>query len=340
MLMMKLSSNNFFAVLLLFLMCVIAITVISCSTVDYISFPQQFHGSKIIGRNEIKLITYNIKAIYEKEEDQVDSLVSVINKEKFDFVIFQELFDESTRDDIVEKADKSHYKTVIARIDYNSFPEFIFQDAGLFMLSSCPRIDLSEVDFGDDIKNSNGVIHSILEKEISKTNDFLANKSVMGALFKINDDTELFLFTTHVQAIGSTEIKERQLEQISTFIEEAVNGVLNSGKIKSSQNMIVLLAGDFNSNAYDKERIGRLESILNFPRDLHKEFHGDKEEHTFRFSSRNASRRFDYIFAYDSLNQTKFKRVGVQSINAIDIKGKDSLSISDHLGLSGILNIN
>lgn len=318
----------------------LAVGLISCSTIDYISFANHSHGTKYINQNQISLITYNIKAVYEKKQSEVDNLVSYINNEGFDFVIFQELFNESTRDRIIDKADTTHFTSIIARVDYNSFPEFIFQDAGLFVLSRYPRIDLSNIEFGNGIKNSNGIIHMILEKEMSKTNDFLANKSVLGALYEINETTQLFLFTTHVQAIGTTEHKEAQLKQIKMFIDSAVDNVIKSGIVKSSEDMIVLLAGDFNSDAYNEERFLRLQNLLGFPRDLHKEFHGSNKEYTFRFGSSNASRRFDYVLAYDSIGQTKFKKVDVISINAVDVLDDESNSISDHLGLKASLEIN
>ncbi len=327
-------TNIISAILLLGL----TVGFISCSTIDYISYTNHPHGSKHIN-NQVSLITYNIKAIYEKEQNEVDNLMDYINSEGFDFVIFQELFDESTRDYIIEKTDTNHFINIIARVDYNSFPEFIFQDAGLFMMSSCPRIDLSDIEFGDGIKNSNGVIHMILEKEMSKTNDFLANKSVMGALFELDKTTKLFLFTTHVQAIGTTEQKEAQLMQIKYFIDQAVNGVLKSGIVSSPEGMVVLLAGDFNSNAYSEERFSRMQNLLGYPRDLHKEFHGDKQEHTFRFNNESAARRFDYIVAYDSIGQTSFKKVYAQSINAVNIQDDNGNNISDHFGLKASIKI-
>jgi endonuclease/exonuclease/phosphatase family metal-dependent hydrolase len=311
---------------------------VSCSTVDYFAFPHDPHGSKLINSNQISIITYNIKAIYKKENNQIDKLMDYINGEGFDFVIFQELFNESTRDYILEKTNTPHFSTIIARIDYYSIPEFIFQDAGLFVMSRYPRVDLTGIEFGDGIKNSNGVIHMILDKEISHTNDFLANKSVLGALFEIDKSTKLFLFTTHVQAIGTTEHKEFQFTQIKNFIDASIEGVLKSG-IVTSENLCVILAGDFNSNAYSAERFGRLQYLFGYPRDLHKEFHGEKQEHTFRFGSGDANRRFDYIMTYDSIGQTDFKKVGVQSINAIDITDDKNISISDHLGLKASLNI-
>ena len=274
-----------------------------------------------------------------KEQGEVDNLMNYINSEGFNFVMFQELFNESNRDHIIEHTDTNHFKTIISRVDYNSFPELIFQDAGLFMMSSYPRIDLTDIEFEGGIKNSNGVIHMILDKEMSRSNDFLANKSVMGALFDIDNTTKLFLFTTHVQALGTTEHKELQLTQIKNFIDVSVEEVLKSGIVKSADELVVVLAGDFNSNAYSEERFTRMQSLLGYPRDLHKEFHGDKQEHTFRFGSNNASRRFDYIMAYDSIGSAVLRNVEAESIGTIDIKDDAGNSISDHLGLKAALRI-
>lgn len=290
--------------------------------------------------NQINLVTYNIKAIYDKEENQINNLMEFVRSEGFDFVLFQELFDESVRDEIIEKTNTDQFSTIISRVDYNSFPEFIFQDAGLFMMSRYPRIDLSEVEFGGEIKNSNGVIHMILEKEISKTNDFLANKSVLGSLFSINDSTQLFLFTTHVQAIGTREHKEFQLSQIKNFIGAAVEGIIASETTKSYKNLVVLLAGDFNSNAYSYDRYKRLNLLLGNPRDLHMEYHGSNKEYTFGFRSRKPSRRYDYIFSYDQIGEKELRQVKISSIGVKNVLDDSSNSISDHLALEATLLIN
>ena len=309
----------------------------SCSSIDYIKSTNISDEALKKKHNEISIVTYNIKAIYDKEKNEVDSLLGFVKSNQFDFVLFQELFDESTRNEIIEKSE-SNYHTIISRVDYNSFPEFLFQDAGLFLMSKYPRVDLSKIDFGDDINNSNGIIHMVLEKEWSKTKDFLANKSVLGSLFNINDSTQLFLFTTHVQAIGTHEHKLFQLDQIKTFIDLAVKGVISSGKVSSSKNLIVLLAGDFNSDAYNSERYKNLLKHLGFPRDLHKEFNGNKEEYTFAFRSRKPSRRFDYILAYDNWGKFNLKKVNVKSIGVEDVT-VDSVSISDHIALKANLLI-
>ena len=315
--------------------------MLSCSSVDYFSVNDSSDTDTTgLNKNELNLVTYNIKAIYDKDESQINRLMDFINNSKFDFVLFQELFDESTREEILEKTDTNYFSTIISRVDYNSFPEFIFQDAGLFMMSKFPRIDLSELEFEGNIINSNGVIHMILDKEISKTNDFLANKSVLGALFSISDSTQLFLFATHVQAIGTREHKEYQLSQIKEFIDTAVEEVITSKIVSSSKNLIVLLAGDFNSNAYSYERFKSLQNLLGNPRDLHMEYHGSNKEYTFRFRSGNPSRRFDYIFAYDNIIDNKMKRVIVSSISAKDIQDDDNNGISDHLALKATLLLN
>jgi len=314
--------------------------IFSCSSVDYIDNAIESNDSAHSNKNDIGIVTYNIKAIYDKEEDQINNLMKFINSGDFDFVLFQELFDESMRDDIIEQTNAKHFNTIISRVDYNSFPDFIFQDAGLFMMSRYPRIDLSEIEFDDNINNSNGVIHMMLEKEISKTNDFLANKSALGTLFNINDSTQLFLFTTHVQAIGSTEHKEFQLGQIGKFIYSAVDTVIASGVVHKPQNLIVLLAGDFNSNAYSYDRFLRLQKLLGNPRDLHMEHHGYNKEYTFRFSSRKPSRRFDYIFAYDQIGENHLRHVKIKSIDVNDVVDDNGSSISDHLALKASLLLN
>lgn len=310
----------------------------SCSSVDFINGGISPEQTKHINSNEFSLVTYNIKAIYDKEKNEVDSLVGFIKRNDFDFVIFQELFDESTRDEIVEKT-KGNYQSIISRVDYNSFPEFLFQDAGLFLMSKYPRVDLSNIEFGDGINNSNGVIHMVLEKEWSKTNDFLANKSVMGTLFDLNDSSQIFLFATHVQAIGTLEHKLYQLDQIYNFIKTAIKESINSGKIDNPERLVVLLAGDFNSNAYSSERYTLFKNHLGEPRDLHKEFNGSKEEYTFAFRSRKPSRRFDYILAYDQIENYHFNKIIIRSINVEDVK-VDSVSISDHLALKANLILN
>ena len=314
-------------------------TTISCSSIDYLGNGYDHSGTSG-SINEISLFTYNIKAIYDKEEGQIDSLMTYIAKEKFDFVLFQELFDESTRDEIVEKSDASFYSTIISRVDYNSFPEFIFQDAGLYMMARYPRIDLSEIEFGDDVKNSNGVVHMILEKEMSKTNDFLANKSVMGTLFAVNDTTRLFLFNTHVQAIGTTEHKQFQMKQIYSFINTTVTKVVESLLVNSSENLIVILAGDFNSNAYSPESFNTMLNILGNPRDLHMEFNGNKQEYTWRFNSSSSPRRFDYILAYDKIGANTFKMIAATAINTKDVKDNQNNSISDHKALKANIRFN
>ena len=309
--------------------------LISCSSIDYFHRNSNIEIDAFSSTNKISLVTYNIKAIYEKEENQIDSLMTFVNSNKFDFVVFQELFDESTRDDIIEKADPEFYNTFISRVDYNSFPEFIFQDAGLFMMSRYPRVDLSEIDFGDDIKNSNGVIHMILNKEYSRTNDFLANKSVLGSLFDIDDSTKIFLFTAHVQAAGTTEHKEYQLSQIKDFIFTAINNVIDNNIVKSAENLVVVLAGDFNSNAYDNDRFIKFQKILGYPRDLHKEFHKTNEEYTFR----GRGRRYDYILAYDRIDDLELKNVVVKSINIENVLDSNGEPISDHRGIKAVLKI-
>lgn len=311
----------------------------SCSTADVYKSTNHSVVDFINGSKQINLVTYNIKAVYQKEKDQVDNLMNFINEGKFDFVLLQELFNESTRDYIIEKTDTNFYRSIISRIDYNSFPEFIFQDAGLFMMSRFPMIDLSNLEFDDDIHQSNGVIHMILKKEISRSNDFLANKSVLGVLFSITDSTKLFMFETHVQALGSTEVKDFQMGQIRKFIRNAVSVVLDSGLVSSSKNLAVILGGDFNNNAYNPERYKNMLTLLGGPRDLDMDYDKEEKNYTFSFGPNRQGRRFDYIFSFDSIDSHPLKKITVKDINVFDVIDDKGESISDHRALRAALKI-
>ena len=65
------------------------VLVLSCSSVDYISSSNGAVDSILSNKNEINLVTYNIKAIYDKEEDQLNNLIEFIKSGEFDFVLFR-----------------------------------------------------------------------------------------------------------------------------------------------------------------------------------------------------------------------------------------------------------
>lgn len=316
----------------------------SCSSIEVLK-RSPANGDLLPSKDEISLLTYNLEAISAKEDDQIDNFIKFVNSQQYDFVLLQELFSEGTRTDIVEKADANHFNTIISRVDYFSFPEFFFQDSGLFLMSRFPNVDLSGINFGDDIKNCDGIIYMILGKEFSRTYDFLANKSVLGALFQISENKKLFLFTTHLQALGTNENKEYQLLQISEFIRTAIQNTFSSGIIGKNEELTVILAGDFNIDAYNntwsQNRVihSRLLKLLGNPRDLHKEFNGEKREYTWNFNSNSYPRRFDYVFAYDSVAGRNLKKLSVKEMNVVDIQDDKNNSISDHRGISARLQL-
>ncbi|MBI9073011.1 MAG: hypothetical protein JEY94_15525 [Melioribacteraceae bacterium] len=289
--------------------------------------------------NQLNILTYNIQAIGNKEDELTDGLVSYLNEEQYDFVVFQELFSESERKEIIGKIDTSKYKSIISRIDYDSFPESLYQDAGLFLMSKHKQIDLSKIDFGDAVKHTDKAIHKMLKKEISLSQDFLSNKSVVGSLYQINDSTKMFLFATHVQALGSATHKRLQLNQIKKFIFGSVHKVIKEGVISDPGNLIVVLAGDFNIDAYDEEKFLRLRKSLGYPRDFHKEFNKGEIEYSMSFKFFNFFKRFDYIFGYDKLNDINLKKIKISSINTTDVIGTNHQSISDHLALKATIII-
>ncbi len=291
----------------------------------------------ITEEDKFSILTYNIQTVFGKDETKLEAMLDYIASAQFDFVLFQELFDEDARDHILQHIDRNVYQSIVSRIDYDTFPEILFQDAGLFLMSKYPQIDLSGIGFEDQVTVTEGAIHKVLRKEISLSTDFLANKSVMGSLHQLNESTYLFIFTTHLQALGSKSHKRSQYRQIKSFIEYAIHGVLETGLIDSSENLIVLLTGDFNSDGYDEADLEILTSLLGSPRDLHGEFNPSNNEYTMRFKLFNMYKRFDYIFAYDRIGSIPLKKVKIHSINTTDLKSYDNSSISDHLALKASL---
>ncbi len=289
--------------------------------------------------NEISIITYNIQALWGMEEEKIVSLIKYLNETKFDFVTMQEIFDEDTRDRLIENLDPLVYTTLIPRVDYDCFPSNISQDAGLFSASRFPIVDLSKYNFGEETKFSNGAIHQMLFKFASISLDFLANKSVLGSLHQINDSTKMFLFTTHLQLFSSIFHKAAQLKQVHSFIENAVSEVLKNNIVDSSTNLIVILTGDFNYNAYSEEDNKTLKEFLGDPRDLHQEFNGEVHEYTKIIEWMGLYGRFDYIFAYDSIGSMPLRRVNISSINVTDIIDEEEESVSDHFAIIASLKI-
>ena len=116
-------------------------------------------------------------------------------------------------------------------------------------------------------------------------------------------------------------------------------GVLKNKVVESSQNLIVLLTGDFNYDAYDNSDVDIMQQNLGSPRDLYQEFNNDLKEYTLIIKFSNLYKRFDYIFAYDEIGPIQLKKVRVKSINVTDVVDKDENSISDHLAIKATLAI-
>lgn len=314
-----------------------ALMLASCSTYipteELINDPLIKNGNS---SNEFSLITFNMQAILGKSEEKTEGLANYLNDNKYDFVVLQEVFDEDARENLISRIDTSHYISMIERVDYETFPEILFQDAGLLLLSSRPAIDLSLIDFGNNISKTGKAISFMLEKELSFTTDILANKSILGSLHSINDSNAIFVFTTHKQAIGTVNHRHAQLRQIKKFIDIAVWHVLKAG-IVQPRNLTVILAGDFNIDAHNFDDYADMLYYLGNPRDLLSEFKPGNEEYTISFRLMNFYKRFDYIFAYDKLGPMPLRKVKIKNINATDIIGTDLESISDHRAIKSLL---
>ena len=321
---------------------VVSLLLIISSCSSNVDFKYAVNDSVVVSnseRNEISLITYNTQTVFGKEDSKLNGLSDYLNNQSYDFITLQEVFGEDARESLVKNVINSKYKASIPRVDYASFPSSLCQDAGLFSSSKYPLEDLSNIDFGENTERTNGAIHQILFKEFSISFDFLSNKSVLGTLHKINDSTKLFLFTTHLQALSSRRHKTNQLKQIKAFIDNAVYTILKNGVVTNPQNLIVLLTGDFNYNAYSKSDFEILHKYLGRPRDLYKEFNPVIQEYTLIIKFLGLFRRVDYIFAYDYIGKIPLRKVRVKSINVTDVVDKDNESVSDHLALKATLII-
>jgi len=318
-----------------------ALTLFSACSSSHQNFIPKINDKVVADKsqNEISIITYNIQALWEKEDYKVKSLTKYLNQSKYDFVTMQEVFDEDNRNSIVSNLDHSFYKTLIPRVDYDCFPANISQDAGLFSASRFPMVDLSSYNFGEDVKFTNGAINQMLSKFASVSLDFLANKSVLGSLYEINDSTKLFLFTTHLQLFSSVYHKASQVNQIRSFITDAVSEAVEKKVVNSPANLVVLLTGDFNYNAYEKGDIELLKRFLGNPRDLHQEFNGEVYEYTKIIEWIGLYGRFDYIFAYDKIGAVPMRKVYINSISVTDVIDKNEESVSDHYAVIASLKI-
>ena len=314
----------------------LVIIVNSCSNVVIENIPVNYPVEKSKHKNTLSFLTFNVQAIFGKDSSKLEGLANYVSEQKIDFVTLQELFDENARD-YFQSLNKNYYASVVPVVNYTSFPEIIYQDAGLYMQSTYPQINLDSVEFNDGIKHSYGAVHKVLNKEFSISTDFLANKSVMGSLHAIDDSTRLFLFTAHLQAIGSGFQKRTQLRQIKRFIEASVYTVLRNQLVNKPENLVVILTGDFNADAYNGSHVEMLDKYLGHPRDLHKELHEDSQEFTMKIPFINRAIRFDYIFAYDSVGSLNLRNIKVDAANVTEIVGIDKKNISDHFALLAVI---
>jgi endonuclease/exonuclease/phosphatase family metal-dependent hydrolase len=131
-----------------------------------------------------------------------------------------------------------------------------------------------------------------------------------------------------------------QAKQIRKFITNAVYHVLGENIVDKPENLVVLLTGDFNIDAYNDVKFSRLQKYLGYPRDLHKEINLEKKEYSMFFRLFGFTRRFDYIFAYDKIGPVNLRRVVPESVNVTDVKGSNGSSVSDHYALKASLIIN
>ena len=142
-----------------------------------------------------------------------------------------------------------------------------------------------------------------------------------------------------MQLFSSIFHKASQLKQIRSFITNAVSKVVENKIVNNPTNLIVILTGDFNYNAYDEKDIEIVKHFLGNPRDLHQEFNGDVHEYTKILEWIGLYGRFDYIFAYDRIGSVPMRKVRINSINVTDVIDSEEESVSDHYAIIASLKI-
>lgn len=288
----------------------------------------------VVAANDVKLLTYNVKAVSTKPDGETDALISYLNREKFDIVTLQEVFSERTRVHLVDSLSKS-YPTVVSRVDYGGWHS-LFEDAGLMILSKYPAVDLSSLQFDTDIKNKGTYLHKRLDKEMSVTLDAFANKSIAVTLLQHPHGKHILVGTTHAQAFGTNEHKRKQLNEMRDFLTRVVNAVLDSG-LSTANELSVILTGDLNIDANYKIDHDKLIQLLGQPTDLFQIANGEKLEYTFSAGMLNVLFRFDYIFSWPILDGISLNTPTTKVITVTDIK-TNGLSISDHYPVIGLLS--
>jgi len=313
------------------------IFLFSCSS-NQVILPDNPIGSSIQkdDSTDISVITYNIKALGEKSKEEVKAITSYLNKEEFDIVLLQEVFDEDIRTELIGQLSEK-YPAMMTRVDYGGWHS-LWQDAGLMICSKYKCVDLSKLDLPNDIKNKGVYIHKRLNKQLSITLDAFANKSIAGMLLDMEDGNMILALTTHAQAFGSGNHKLKQLTEMKEFTEHVVSEIVNR-KICKPENLAVMMTGDFNINAYSPSDHEKLLSYLGKPVDLYQNYDPKARDFSFVAGIFNVLFRFDYIFTWDKIADLNMRSIRSENIKISDIQ-VDSVSVSDHYPLISVLKAN
>ena len=197
----------------------------------------------------IRLLTYNFfcrpPPINTNKDDYKDSrLKDFIDQLKnFDIICFQELF--TTLNDrkhrMIREGATQGLKYYLAPKVPSFFSKYLV-DSGLLILSRYPILE-----------------HDFYEYFINVSGDATTDKGVLYVKIKIKKNNFLFLFNTHLQAsyfddtqanIDFTiKVRAIQTEELINFI---YNKLLKIPK-KDVENGKIILAGDFNIDAYDNK---------------------------------------------------------------------------------------
>ena len=206
------------------------------------------NSEKIIQRNSIRLLTYNIfcrpPPVNSNNGDYKDPRIKDFLEQlpNFDIICFQELF--TTLNDrkhrIIRKGAKMGLKYYASPRVPSFFSKYLV-DSGLLIIS---RYEIVEDDF--------------YEYYITISGDAVSGKGILYAKIKINDKF-LFLFNTHLQSTYYDESQKNidcTIQVRTAQTEELINYIYNKLLIiprDEIKNGCVIVCGDFNIDAHDNK---------------------------------------------------------------------------------------
>jgi len=280
----------------------------------------------------------------DKKERAAAFLETIKNRQPYDIMCLQEVFDESVRRQLsAGLADMFPY--IIAKAGDN---DIFNEDSGLFFASRFPILR-----------------HTFREFYVSQpwTFDAGVDKGLFIACLQLpggNEERILHVYNTHLQStLTYNRTREKQLAQLRLFIERA----LKTEKMNNPEKKVsALLMGDFNVVGDKSGEYKRMMSLLGSPIDLFRKLNPNDDGYTwnskenlflrYRDENDHDMERLDYILTFngipladdnrqvEAIDPLTCKSCGLFKPKASGMPGlPEDSDISDHYGLEAVIEI-